>query len=66
MSLKWGSKPWRIWSSHWQNKASVFGYRLPIALILAIIFGAGIGYLLTNIYLKMLTLSYMWTQTSYA
>ena len=48
MSLKWGSKTWRIWSSHWQNKASVFGYRLPIALILAIIFGAGLGYLLTN------------------
>ena len=48
MSIKWGSRPWRLWSSHWKNRGEHLGYRLPIALIVAIIIGAGLGYLLTN------------------
>ena len=48
MPIKWGSEPWRLWSSHWRNKDQLSGYRLPIALIVAIIFGAGLGYLVTN------------------
>lgn len=48
MSIKWGSRPWRLWSNHWKNRGRQLGYRLPIALIVAIIIGAGLGYLLTN------------------
>ena len=48
MSIKWGSRPWRLWSNHWKNRDKQLGYRLPIALIVAIIIGAGLGYLLTN------------------
>ena len=48
MSIKWGSKPWRLWSSHWKNRHQMFGLRLPLALIFSIILGCGIGYLATN------------------
>ena len=48
MSIKWGSRPWRLWSNHWKNRDKQLGYRLPIALIVAITIGAGLGYLLTN------------------
>ncbi len=48
MGIKWGSKPWRLWASHWKSRTQLFGYRLPIALIIAIIIGAGLGYLVTN------------------
>ena len=48
MPLKWGSKPWRLWSSHWKNRSAWFGYRLPTALMIAMTIGAGLGYLLTN------------------
>ena len=48
MPIKWGSRPWRLWSNHWKNRDKQLGYRLPIALIVAIIIGAGLGYLLTN------------------
>ena len=34
--------------NHWKNRDKQLGYRLPIALIVAIIIGAGLGYLLTN------------------
>ena len=48
MPIKCGSRPWRLWSNHWKNRDKQLGYRLPIALIVAIIIGAGLGYLLTN------------------
>ena len=48
MGIKWGSKPWRLWASHWKSRTKLFGYRLPVALIIAIIIGAGLGYLVTN------------------
>jgi len=48
MSIEWGSKPWKIWRTHWNNQQSLFGFRLPIALILSIAIGAGLGYLATN------------------
>mgnify|MGYP005738648561 FL=1 len=48
MSIKLGSKPWRIWSSHWNRRTVIYGLRLPFALISAIIVGCGFGYLATN------------------
>ncbi len=48
MSISLGSKPWRIWRSHWKNQESWFGFRLPIALFASIIIGARLGYLSIN------------------
>ncbi len=48
MSMKWGSKPWRIWSNHWRKRQHLRGLRLPTALIVSIMLGCGLGYLLTN------------------
>mgnify|MGYP001161445031 FL=1 len=48
MSLRWGSRPWKIWRSHWRNQKSMSGLRLPIALIMSILIFGGLGYLATN------------------
>ncbi len=48
MAIELGSKPWKIWKSHWKNQDSWYGTRLPIILLCSITFGAGLGYLATN------------------
>ena len=48
MAIKWGCRPWKVWRSHWNNKTKLGGYRLPIALICAIIISCGLGYLAIN------------------
>ena len=48
MAISLGSKPWKLWRSHWHNRLSLFGYRLPFVLIITIIIGAGLGYMITN------------------
>ena len=48
MSKKWGSKPWRVWASHWKKKDAIGSLRLPLALIVSVIIGCGGGYLIIN------------------
>ena len=48
MAIELGSKPWKIWKSHWKNQDSWYGTRLPIMLLCSITLGAGLGYLATN------------------
>jgi len=48
MAIELGSKPWKIWKSHWKNQDSWYGTRLPIMLLCSITLGAGLGYLVTN------------------
>ena len=48
MAIELGSKPWKFWGSHWRNRDSWLGTRLPIALISSIMIGAGLGYLIIN------------------
>ena len=48
MSIRWGSKPWKLWSSHWQNRHSFKGLRLPLALLFMVVLGLGLGYLVIN------------------
>ena len=48
MSIRLGTKPWKIWRQHWHNQNSWKGLRLPLVLILSIVIGAGLGYLITN------------------
>ena len=48
MSIRWGSKPWKLWSSHWQNRQSFKGLRLPLVLLFMVVLGLGLGYLVIN------------------
>ena len=48
MSLTWGSRPWKIWRSHWQNRSSISGRRVSYALVGAMILFAAIPYAIIN------------------
>jgi hypothetical protein len=48
MSLTWGSSPWKIWRSHWQNRLSMNGRRVSYALVAAMILFAAIPYAIIN------------------
>ena len=48
MPIHWGSKPWKLWSSHWQNRHALKGFRLPLALLAMVFIGLGLGYLAIN------------------
>ena len=48
MPIRWGSKPWKFWSSHWQNRHTFKGLRLPLALLAMVFLGLGLGYLAIN------------------
>ena len=48
MSLTWGSRPWKIWRSHWKKRSSMNGRRVSYALIIAMIFFAAIPYAIIN------------------
>jgi len=48
MPILWGSKPWKLWSSHWQNRHTFKGLRLPLALLTLVFLGLGLGYLAIN------------------
>ena len=48
MPIRWGSKPWKLWSSHWQNRHAFKGLRLPLALLFMVVLGLGLGYLVIN------------------
>ncbi len=48
MSLTWGSRPWKIWRSHWQNRSSMNGRRVSYALVGAMILFAAIPYAIIN------------------
>ena len=48
MPIRWGSKPWKLWSSHWHNRHTFKGLRLPLALLAMVFLGLGLGYLAIN------------------
>ena len=48
MAIELGSKPWKLWKSHWNNRHTLKGFRLPIVLFCVVVFGAGFGYLCIN------------------
>ena len=48
MRIRWGSKPWKLWSSHWHNRHTFKGLRLPLALLAMVFLGLGLGYLAIN------------------
>ena len=48
MSLTWGSRPWKIWRSHWKKRSGMNGRRVSYALVGAMILFAAIPYALSN------------------
>ncbi len=48
MFLQWGSKPWRIWRSHWNNRQMFRNRRLTFAILTAMGLFAAIPYTLIN------------------
>jgi len=48
MFLKWGSKPWRIWRSHWNGRQMLGGRRLTYAILTAMFLLAAIPYTSIN------------------
>lgn len=48
MFLTWGSRPWKIWRSHWKERSSMNGRRVSYALVGAMILFAAIPYAIIN------------------
>ena len=48
MSLAWGSRPWKIWRSHWKKRSSMNGRRMSYAIIGALILFNAIPYAIIN------------------
>ena len=48
MFLTLGSRPWRIWKSHWNNRSDWFNRRISFMIVAMLTFAAAIPYLLIN------------------
>lgn len=48
MFFTWGSRPWKIWRSHWKERSSMNGRRVSYALVGAMILFAAIPYAIIN------------------
>ena len=48
MRLTWGSRPWKVWRSHWNNRGTFRGRRITYAILVALTMLAAIPYTTIN------------------